>query len=1033
MKAEHKTKKQLIKEIQELRKRVAELEVSEAQLKQAKDTLYETNRMLTTLNAVSLAMASARTPEQLSEALAYELRRVMRVDAFFIDAYYPDSYKILSTGCFDTINGKFQRVSPVSGFFDREKSPIAESIFEDKEPVLIHRKPEEIELDADRFIRFGDTSRPSASLLYVPLVVGERVIGILSVQSYTFNAYTLQDVELLKAVARQIAPAVEGLLLHQQLIQSTAELRESQLRYQDLYESAPVAYFSVGRDGLIKRANKAAADFTGYSLEELQRMKVFDLYAEESKDKAKQLFAQFLKGKEWKNEEMVYRRKDGQKVYGLLSVNAIKDENGNVVERRSVVVDITKRKRAEIERQTFAQLGVQLVEADTLEAIAILLSQATDELFNWDAFFFAERLPHSNLFRRVYAVDTINGKRVAFKSTDNTPPPYPGLNQLLEGKPLILNRETEDMFPMSRFGDTSRLSWSLLFVPISFAGDVFGILSVQSYQPNRYGEQELGLLKSIADTVAPALRRVQAEIALREEKERAQKYLDVAGVMIVAVNAKGEVTLINKKGCEILGYSEEEIIGKNWFSNFLPQRLRSEVKSVFDKLMAGEIEPVEYFENPVLNKQGEERIIACHNTIIKDRENNIIGVLSSGEDITERRMAEEKLNHVHEIYRKAIENAQGVPYILNYATETYEFIGKGCDTLIGIPCSKLTRKDLETLQQEIIIADPEHSALPLNEYIDAFLRGEIERYRVDLKIITPQGEEKWLSDYSINIRDEKTGEATYSLGILQDITERKRIEEELIQRAKALERSNTELEQFAYIASHDLQEPLRKIQSFGDRLKDICFEELTEQGRDYLMRMLNATHRMRRLIQDLLAFSRVTTQGRQFVAVNLNKILQDVISDLEVQIQETGANVEVAELPTIDADPTLMRELFQNLIGNALKFRRPDVTPRVRVYSQPLLQNKDEEKIGAENVKYYQIFVEDNGIGFDEKYLDRIFLPFQRLYGRGKYEGTGIGLALCRKIVDCHNGQITAKSKPAQGTTFIVILPVHQHKGELYQ
>jgi len=228
--------------------------------------------------------------------------------------------------------------------------------------------------------------------------------------------------------------------------------------------------------------------------------------------------------------------------------------------------------------------------------------------------------------------------------------------------------------------------------------------------------------------------------------------------------------------------------------------------------------------------------------------------------------------------------------------------------------------------------------------------------------------------------------------------------------AAELERSNQELQNFAYIASHDLQEPLRKIQLFSNRLKTRQ-SEFDEQSRDYLERMFNASSRMQALIQDLLEYSRLTTHGQPFVPVNLSKVASDVLSDLEIRIQESHAQISVGSLPTIEADPVQMHQLLLNLIGNALKYYRPEAAPVISVRA------KVEDNV-------CRLTVTDNGIGFDEKYLERIFGVFERLHGRDKYEGTGIGLAICRKIVDRHGGEISATSKSGEGSTFIVELPV---------
>ena len=231
-----------------------------------------------------------------------------------------------------------------------------------------------------------------------------------------------------------------------------------------------------------------------------------------------------------------------------------------------------------------------------------------------------------------------------------------------------------------------------------------------------------------------------------------------------------------------------------------------------------------------------------------------------------------------------------------------------------------------------------------------------------------------------------------------------------------LERSNRELQDFASVASHDLQEPLRKIQAFGDRLASTT--KLSADSNLYLERMLDAAGRMRVLIDDLLTYSRVTTKAQPFKQVNLKRILSEVTSDLEVRIEETGTKITAGKLPAIEADPTQMRQIFQNLIANAIKFRAPDTKPHITIRSTIQTVN---------NVDTVSITVADNGIGFDEKYSDRIFTIFQRLHGRNEYEGTGVGLAVVRKIAERHGGTVIAKSEVGKGSQFIVTLPI-KHK-----
>lgn len=382
-------------------------------------------------------------------------------------------------------------------------------------------------------------------------------------------------------------------------------------------------------------------------------------------------------------------------------------------------------------------------------------------------------------------------------------------------------------------------------------------------------------------------RIVSRTLELTSERDLAKKYLDITGTIIVTLNNRGEVTLINKKGCAVIGYGPEEIIGNNWFELCIPERMRDQVTKVFHKIIAGEMRDVEYYENPILTKNGEERIIAWTNRIIIYESDKPEGILSSGEDITDRLRKEE-----------------------------------------------------------------------------------------ELKMYTTK-----------------------------------------------LARSNQELQSFAYIASHDLQEPLRKITAFGDRLWTKYADAIDDRGQDYLKRMCDAAERMQILINDLLSFSRVTTKAKPLVPVNLTEVVQEVIDDLAQRIEETNACIEVDPLPIVTAEPLHMRQLFQNLIGNALKFHDREKTPTIKIFSRPASEVQGEYGTVDAGDESWHIMVQDNGIGFDENHLDRIFEIFQRLHGRNAYQGSGIGLAICKKIVEYHNGAITARSSPGQGATFIVTLP----------
>ncbi|MEE2732221.1 MAG: ATP-binding protein [Pseudomonadota bacterium] len=224
-----------------------------------------------------------------------------------------------------------------------------------------------------------------------------------------------------------------------------------------------------------------------------------------------------------------------------------------------------------------------------------------------------------------------------------------------------------------------------------------------------------------------------------------------------------------------------------------------------------------------------------------------------------------------------------------------------------------------------------------------------------------------------------------------------------------LKRSNRELQDFAFVASHDLQEPLRKIRTFGDRLKSRYAEQLGD-GADYIIRMQSAAVRMSNLIDDLLTFSRVTTRAKPFVDVKLEEVLDEVLDNLSVRIEETRALIEREPLPVVKGDASQMKQLLQNILSNALKFIPPGINPHIQIRCE-------------QTQSRYCLQIMDNGIGFDEQYLEKIFTPFQRLHGKDQYQGTGIGLAICRRIVERHGGEIHARSEPGAGATFILDIP----------
>ncbi len=495
------------------------------------------------------------------------------------------------------------------------------------------------------------------------------------------------------------------------------------------------------------------------------------------------------------------------------------------------------------------------------------------------------------------------------------------------------------------------------------------------------------------------------EMELRQEKERAQMYLDVAGVIIVALDREGRVTLLNRQGRLLLGYQEDEVLGKDWFENFLPQSVRREIKMEFERLLGGDVEPFSEYENPVLTRCGEERLIHWHNVVIRDESGKIVGTLSSGEDITERKKAQLGLQEREEMLRTITTTARDGVIMIDDEGRVV-FWNKAAELILGYKDEEIMGKVLHE-----VIAPVRY--LPLyREKFPHFTRtgeGAAVGKTLELEAVHRNGREipVELSLAAIRYRGKWHG-----VGVLRDITERKKAEKALREKTEELRRSNQELERFAYVASHDLQEPLRMVGSYVGLLARRYQGKLDSDADEFINFAVDGVARMQRLINDLLTYSRVGTRGKEPVPTDSNEVLKRALLNLKIAIEEKGAEVNSKPLPRVLADERQLEQLFQNLVGNALKFTREK--PRIDIWA---------ERVDG----MWRFAVKDNGIGIDPKFSEKVFEIFQRLHTREEYPGTGIGLAVCKKIVERHGGKIWFESKVGKGTTFFfTLLPAEE-------
>ncbi len=356
-------------------------------------------------------------------------------------------------------------------------------------------------------------------------------------------------------------------------------------------------------------------------------------------------------------------------------------------------------------------------------------------------------------------------------------------------------------------------------------------------------------------------------------------------------------------------------------------------------------------------------------------------------------------------------------YNYNVSTDSMSW-SKGVYAILGIDSS--TPSTLENFYRFINPECVDLVTAAFNKTVTTLLP-----YQIEFSITNAKGLHKRL--YAENyISFDPSGKMTEYNGVLKDITESYYYKRALEQKIQQLDKSNRNLQEFVYVASHDLQEPLRKISTFTERLNSKFDNILGQEGNMFLKRILSSTASMQTLLEDLLSFSRLSFDEKKFEQTSINQCIDNVIADLEVKIEETKTTVTCDKIPEVDAYSSQIKQLFNNLIGNAIKFRKPGTPCAITISNLPVSQQDYLTHPLAKGMEYVKISVSDNGIGFDQEFSEKIFMIFQRLNGKAEYAGSGVGLAICKKIVDNHHGIIYANSQPEQGASFTIMLPIKQ-------
>ncbi len=517
---------------------------------------------------------------------------------------------------------------------------------------------------------------------------------------------------------------------------------------------------------------------------------------------------------------------------------------------------------------------------------------------------------------------------------------------------------------------------------------------------------EFGGQRYIMSTMQDITERRQFEIALRKRESILAQAGEMAhlGAWDIEFRNQDDVNANpltwSDEVYRIFGYAPGELQPSNelFFEHVHPDDRMLVQESVAQAIATRQPYVIEH---RICRPDGEKRIVQERAEVFFDESGKPTRIVGAVQDITERKRAEAALQESERRFRSL---ADSMPQLVWTALPdgTVDYYNSRSREYWGI-------KQVGTAVWEgTPVLHPDDLQATVNAWQHSVETGEI--YQIEHRIRMADGSYRWHLSRGVPMLDEK-GWIVRWFGTATDIHDLKLAEEQSKVYAERLEHSNRELEQFAFMASHDLQEPLRKIEVFGDLLLESS-TSLNGRERNYLDRMRNAAGRMRDMVEGLLQLSRVTTQGKPFTRVDLSQVTSEVLSDLESQIRWASGKMDVGTLPVVEGDPLQLRQLMQNLIGNALKYHPPDTPPEVKIYA----------KQASGRV---QVVVEDKGIGFDQEDAERIFQPFLRLVGRSQYEGSGMGLAICRRIVERHGGNVVAFSKPGQGTTFIVTLPIY--------
>ncbi len=763
--------------------------------------------------------------------------------------------------------------------------------------------------------------------------------------------------------------------------------------------------------------NNAVAELLGTTREDLIGKRVGDFVEQELANSIEDVEAEVMKTFEEVTNER-YHKDTGRVV--LSTVFPVIDKNGKLLCTGTISVDITERKQ-----QEEAQVS-QARKLELLQRIAVQVNQSDEpqeamqncldtigNYMNWEVGHIyivneqegeKSRLISSNLF---YLKDEARYRDFYLATRDleySEGKGLPGIVYRDKKTIWIDSAATKKSFPRKKVADECGLRAGVGF-PVMISNEIAAVFEFFSSTDVQPDTEIVELFHYVSSQLSPIFERKRANRSIATALKRVNSHISNTPLAVIEFDRNLKIVQWNRTAEETFGWTREEALGNTpvELGMIFEEDLSRIQDRVFKPILNDETVKAG-IKNRNNTKSGDVLHVEWFNSSLTDENGEVVSMISFALDRTGEVEAQQKLFESEERFDLAVSASNSGIFDWDVGNDSIWASPKLID-LFQLPRDnnqKLTVKDAANFFH------PDDQ--PLFESLKHELLSTPIEINADYRIVAPDGKVTWVEENALSVANDD-GKIYRVVGTFTDISGRKNAEQALKQYTEDLKRSNSELEQFAYVASHDLQEPLRMVASFTDLLAKRYSEQLDDKALEYIGYSVDGAKRMQQLINDLLMYSRVGREDKPHENVDLNQVFQDARDNLRLAIDEKSASVSSVELPTVKGDKQQLLQLFQNLIGNALKYSREKSTPDIRI------------SYSAKDNQLLEISVSDNGIGIAPEFADKIFVIFKRLHGKGEYGGTGIGLAICKKIIERHGGSIWVERNPPQGSSFKFTLP----------